>query len=159
MAERLLDIENIGRIGQMLISGDLLTRVLVDDYTWDEDDTRYRFSEFNTLKWALMKTERLNPDICLSGALWLWYRANRRMVVPVIVDQMRPRPGHVILPGNPALMETLLKGVNTTRTHEDGAQAHYFPIRNSLDAIVGALELTTQPVKRPFAFRYDTVRP
>lgn len=159
MADRILDIENIGRIGQMLISGDTLSRAMVDDYTWDEDETNYDFAAFNELKWMLMKIERMNPDMYLCGALWIWYRANRRMVIPAIAGKSAPRVGHVIMPADPALMDTLQNGVNSTCDRGDNSRTYYFPIRNSLDAIVGALELTTQAEIRPYVYRYDAVSP
>jgi len=149
---RALDIENIGRIGQMFLDGDSLKNVMVDPLTCDEDDTNYNIPAFNSLKIALSKIERLNPDIYIAGILWQWYPANKRMVAPVVVG--RHLPGDfssvpwMITDCPPALKEAMQQGKNTSTTREDSLQVYYFPIKTSGGDIVGALELAekTKPV-------------
>ena len=142
---RVLDIENIGRIGQMLIDGDLLKDVMADPFTCDEDDINYNIPAFNALKRALSKTERLNPDIYLSGILWQWYPANKRMVAPAVVGRNLPG-NYVTVPWMindcpPLLAECMKKDKMTNLTMENGFSTFYFPIKTSAGDIIGALEL------------------
>lgn len=143
---RVLDIENIGRIGQMFIDGDLLKEVVADPLTCDEDDTNYNIPAFNTLKKALSKTERLNPDIYLSGILWQWYPANKRMVAPAVVGRHLPGDFYtapwMINDCPAALAEAMRNDKHTSVIREDGLYTFYFPIKTSAGDVVGALELT-----------------
>ena len=143
---RVLDIENIGRIGQMFIDGDLLKEVVADPLTCDEDDTNYNISAFNILKKALSKTERLNPDIYLAGILWQWYPANKRMVAPAVVGRHLPGDFYtapwMINDCPSALAEAMRNNKHTCVVREDGFDTFYFPIKTSAGDVVGALELT-----------------
>ena len=145
MTDRLLDIENIGRIGQMFISGDLLRDVLIDPLTCDEDDTDYNIPVFNELKKTLSKIERLNPDLFLAGVLWQRYPANDRMAAPAVVGRRLPAVGWggwVITDCTPKMAESIKNDVNTSFTHDDGRATYYFPIKTSAGDIAGVLELT-----------------
>ena len=157
MSHRLLDIENIGRIGQMFLSGDLLQKVLVDAYTWDEDEINYDIPVFNALKATLLKIERINPDMRVAGRLWLWYGANRRMAIPVMRCTEEGGISHIIQPASPALLAALRGGQTADEARADGRRVFYFPLRDSTDTVVGALELAEGTGVRPFVYRYDTV--
>ena len=143
---RVLDIENIGRIGQMFIDGDLLKIVMADPLTCDEDDTNYNIPAFNELKIALTKIERLNPDIYLAGILWQWYPANKRMVTPAVVG--RHLPGDFVTVGwlindcPPVMLEALQQAKTTVVTRDNGYRTFYFPIKTSAGDVAGVLELT-----------------
>ena len=142
---RVLDIENIGRIGLMFIQGDLLRDVLVDPLTCDEDDTNYDIPVFNELKKALFKTERLNPDIYLCGVLWRIYPANKRMVTPAVVGRSLPRtgaPAWLINDCPPAMAEAMWQDKNVCITRDDGMATWYLPVKTSAGDVVGALELS-----------------
>ena len=155
MAERKLDIENIGRIGQMFLNGDLLEVIMADRFTCDEDDTDYNIEAFNALKKSLMKTERMNPDMHVTGVIWYWYPANKRMAVPAVAGKTLPMSGWTIAPCDDGLYKCLSDGVNTKINLRDDEITHYFPIRNSADSIVGALALAIGGSRDRLAYRYD----
>jgi len=155
MSERKLDIANIGRIGQIFIDGDILPDILMDPFTCDDDNTDYNIEVFNKLKITLMKIERLNPDIYLTGAIWSWYKANKRMATPVIAGRAQPSVGWVISPCNDELQRTLSEDVETVRNWEDGKTSYYFPIRTSECDVVGALELIAGSEYGPHEKRYN----
>jgi len=157
MAARLLDIENIGRIGQMFLNGDLLRNILNDRFTCDEDDTDYNADAFNPLKHALSKIERMNPDLEITGVIWYWYPANKRMAVPAIVGKALPKEGWIISPCDDYLYQTLTTKANTSFTLEDGRQVYYFPINASDGNVVGALALTLGGEVGMYEKRYFTV--
>ena len=155
MAQRVLDVENIGRIGQMFISGDLLEHILIDRFTCDEDDTDYNIPAFNALKVSLQKIERINPELNITGVIWYWYPANRRMAVPAVAGRSHPSVGWVISPCDEVLSKTLNNGVDTKFESAEGQITYYFPIRNSADTVVGALELTSGGRRYLTEPRYD----
>lgn len=157
MVKRMLDIENIGRIGQMFIKGELLEEILIDPYTCDEDDTDYNIPAFNELKAVLMKIERMNPDLFVTGVLWCRYKANRRMAIPVIAGKAHPTVGWIISPCDESLQIALDEGINTRLELQDGRVTHYFPVRTTTDRIVGALGLTTGERMSPYEHRYDAI--
>ena len=144
---RALDIENIGRIGLMFIDGDLLRDVMADPFTCDEDDTNYNIPAFNELKVALLKIERINPDLYISGVLWQCYPANKRMVAPAVVGKSLPRggwgpsPGWLINDAPAPLMEAITQKKCVTVTEKDGKTTCYFPVKTAAGDVVGALEL------------------
>ena len=144
MPERILDMENIGRIGLMFIDGDLLAKVLKDPYTCDEDDTNYDIPAFNCLKKALMKTERMNPDKYLTGVLWQRYPANKLMASPAVAGKSMPWKSQswMITKCAPALYEAMESDKLTSAEFSDGRRTLYFPVKSSSGEIVGALELT-----------------
>ena len=142
MTDRKLDIENIGRIGQMFLNADILGNILVDRFTCDDDDTDYNIEVFNELKITLMKIERLNPDIYITGAVWYWYPANKKMAAPVIAGRAQAAVGWVISPCNEALYKCMSEDVNTSTAMPEGKTVHYFPLRDSNCDVIGALELT-----------------
>ena len=155
---RVLDIENIGRIGQMFIDGDLLKIVVADPLTYNEDDTNYNIPVFNTLKKALMKTERINPDIYLAGILWQCYPANKRMVAPAVVGKHLPGDWSsvpwMINDCPEAMTEAMCKDKITTIKREDGRKTCYVPIKASTGDVVGALELTEKEKPQYFESNY-----
>ena len=142
MAERALDIENIGRIGQIFIDGDLLKDIFVDRFTWDEDDMNYNIPAFNTLKKTLMKIERLAPELDIYGVIWYWYTANRLMAAPAVAGRNMPKEGWIITLCDPLLHEAMTRDLNTRKKDEGGGYTYYFPIKTSAGDIVGALQLT-----------------
>ena len=163
MAERLLDIENIGRIGQMFINGDLLKNLIIDPLTCDEDDTDYDIPAFNKLKAALSKIERMNPDIYITGVIWQWYPANKRMAAPAVVGRVLPvthwkkadpQTGWMITDCSAPLSEALRQNRNTSAVFEDGRKTYYFPIKTSDGNVTGALELTEGGEPGPFERTY-----
>lgn len=158
MARRVLDIENIGRIGLMFLDGDLLDKLLIDPFTCDEDDTDYDIPAFNALKRALMKIERMNPDMHIAGDIWISYRANKRMGVPVIAGKQHTDAGWIIAPLNEYLQKTLNEGINTRRIAPDGNEIWYFPITDTCGRVAGALELRAYRDRAPYEHRYDAVR-
>jgi len=163
MRERLLDIENIGRIGQMFLDGDLLKKVMIDPFTCDEDDTDYDIPAFNALKAALSKVERMNPDLYLTGALWQWYPTNRRMAAPAVIGKahprngwMRPDPpvGWMITDCAPEMLRAMQEGTPTKATDGEGKWTYYFPIKTSAGVVVGALELSDSGKPGPYERNY-----
>jgi hypothetical protein len=163
MRERLLDIENIGRIGLMFINGDLLRDVLIDPYTCDEDDTNYNIPAFNALKAALSKIERMNPDVYMTGVLWQWYPGNRRMAAPAVVGRAHPvtgwkipdpPTGWVISDCSDELLDAMQNRNITSIDHADGRRTCYFPVRTSTGDVAGALELTEGGVRGPYERNY-----
>jgi len=163
MQERRLDIENIGRIGVMFIDGDLLKDVLNDPLVWDDDDTDYNIPAFNKLKAALSKIERINPDLYLTGVLWQWYPANRRMAAPAVAGRvlpttgwMKPDPptGWMITDCPAELSDALRNTKNTVAERGDGMRTYYFPVKSSAGDVVGALELTEGGERGPYECNY-----
>lgn len=141
MTEQLLDIDTIGRIGLMFLDGDLLADVLVDPYTWDDDDTDYNAENFNALKKVLMKLERMNPTQYITGVLWLWYPQNKRMAVPAVAGRVLPDTGHRIVACTPSMYQALTTG-NRTTEEKEGKLHSYFPIKKACGKVVGVLALT-----------------
>lgn len=137
----MLDIENIGRIGQMFLDGDSLENLLNDRFTCDDDNIDYKFDLFNQLKISLMKIERINPDYALVGVIWYWYPTNRQMATPVIAGRKHPYEGWVVSPCKEELTKTLKSGTPTSMKRPDETTSYFWPIKNSDAEIVGALEL------------------
>jgi hypothetical protein len=115
--------------------------VLNDPLVLYEDDTDYNIPLFNILKKALMKIERLNPDLDISGTLWQWYPTNKRMASPAVAGKALPKEGWSISPCNPSLYKALTEDANTSYTLENGRGVYYFPVKTSAGDMVGALEL------------------
>lgn len=153
MANMLLDIDTIARIGLMFIEGDLLARVLVDPYTCDDDDTDYDAEAFNALKKTLMKLERMNPEQEINCVLWQWYPANRLMATPAVAGKALPATGWRITPCS-APLYSCLRGAAAVKTIlGDGRRTHFYPVKASDDAVVGALEITDSGEMGPYEKR------
>ena len=155
---RTLDIQNIGRIGQMFIDGDLLQNVMADPLTCDEDDTNYNIPVFNTLKKVLMKIERMNPDIYYSGIIWLWYPANKRMVIPAVVGRHLSADFSagpwLINNAPPEMAEAMQSNKNTAAAGSHGHKTYYFPIATAAGDVVGVLDLTERERPQFFEANY-----
>jgi len=142
MSERILDIENIGRIGLMFIDGDLLADVLIDPLTCDEDDTDYNIPAFNELKKALSKIERINPDLYLTGVIWQAYPRNKRMATPAVAGRSLPKTGSGwMITDCPAPLSDAMREDKITSVTEGNKKVFYFPIKTSAGRVSGALEL------------------
>ena len=102
-------------------------------------------------------------DLYLTGALWQWYPANKRMAAPAIIGKAHPmagwkRPdppiGWMITDCTPELLAAMKTGKPTTAAGEDGKRTHYFPIKTSAGDVVGALELSDSGRPGPYERNY-----
>lgn len=139
---RKLDIENVARIGLMFLDGDKFEDVLLDKLSIDYDDVNYNHEYFSELKGTLLKIEKINPDLNVTGVLWQLRPDNPDLVVPVIVGNAFPEEGEgwMITPINQEMKMTFKTGVEQIKKR-DNCTSYYYPLRNSNDIIVGVLEL------------------
>jgi hypothetical protein len=63
MANMVLDVDNIARIGLMYLDGDKAENVMKDRLSLDYDDVTYDHADFLALKTAMTRMERINPEI------------------------------------------------------------------------------------------------
>jgi hypothetical protein len=141
MPERFLDIDNVARIGLMYIDGDKLEDVLVDKLTLDYDNVNYDHICFNDLKIAVLKLERINPDLSLTAILWQLRPDNRELVVPVLAGSALPEEGWEITEINSEMKKVFETGMSQTRKRAGTCSSFYYPVRSSNADIVGVLEL------------------
>lgn len=139
---RVLDIENVARIGLMYIDGDKFENVLLDKFSMDYDDVNYNHEDFKELKIAILNLEEINPDLNIATILWQLRPDNRNMIVPVINGSAFPEDGQGwdIVPVNPE-MKMLFKTGCPQVKKRDNCTSHYYPLKNSDAEIVGILEL------------------
>ncbi len=138
---RVLDIDNVARIGLMYIDGDKFENVMTDKFSLDYDDVNYIHDDFNELKIALLKLERINPDLDISTVLWQLRPDNSNLAVPVIAGGQGRRPAHLITPVNPEMKHVFTTGESAKRVTDEGFISHYYALRDSENRIVGVLEI------------------
>ncbi len=140
-APRVLDIDNIARIGLMYLDGDLVENVMLDKLSLDYDDVTYNHEQFYELKSALTKTERINPDLDITAVLWQLRPDNDQLAVPIICGNAFPEEGWEITLVNPEMDRVFKTGESCVKKRSDTCSSHYYAVRNSDNAIVAVLEL------------------
>lgn len=141
MANRILDIDNIARIGLMFLDGDKVGNVMLDRFSLDYDDVTYDHEDFRDLKTAMTKMERINPDLDITTVLWQLRPDNNKLAVPLICGNAFPEEGWEITPVNPEIDSVFVTGQSSIKRRTDTCSSHYYPVRNSENSIVGAIEL------------------
>jgi hypothetical protein len=134
---RVLDIDNVARIGLMFIDGDKLEDVLLDKL----GHTDYDFENFNILKKVLMKIEKINPDLDLTAVLWQNRPDNENLVVPVVAGNALPVEGWGRKNVNPSMKAVFEAGTSQVLKHDGEIASYYYAVKNSNAEIVGVLEL------------------
>jgi hypothetical protein len=146
------DVMEIARIGSLFISGDCLEDVmppdrkeyplkvtgggrfaLSDEIDFDEDN-------FNELKKTLLRIERIDPSRSLTSALWIRRPENADLGEVMVAGKGLPSEGYGIIELWPELIRAL--SGRPTRLIRAHCETIYYPIRNSDEEIVGALELS-----------------
>jgi len=138
---RVLDIDNVARIGLMFIDGDKLEEVLLDKLSTDYDDINYHHEYFMELKTTLMKIEKINPDLSLFAILWQLRPDNDNLSVPVIAGGSLPVERWFVTPVNEEMRKVFRTGKPAVFHRSGDASSYYYPVRNSAAEIVGVLEL------------------
>lgn len=136
-----LDIDSVARIGLLYLDGDALEEVLLDRYGHPD----YDFDKFNTCKIALMKLERINPQLGLTAVLWQLRPDDDSLAVPVVAGNALPLEGYRPAPVSPALRAALDGEFGSRTVRTETCCSHYYPVRNSDGEICGALELLAGP--------------
>lgn len=131
-----LDTDGVAQVALLLLDGDRLENVLLDRYGHPD----YDFENFNELKKALMKTERVNPSLDLTAMLWQLRPDNPDVALPVVCGGALPAEGWQSCRLNDAQRRAFTGGEIASRTL-NGCSSRYYPVRNSNYEIVGVLEL------------------
>ena len=131
-----LDAESVGKIALLFIEGDRLENVLLDKL----GHTDYDFDNFNALKKALMKAERINPFLDLTAMLWQLRPDNPDVALPLVCGNALPIEGWQATCPNEALRAAFDHGIYGIK-NRGKCCSHYFPVKNSDGQIVGVLEL------------------
>jgi hypothetical protein len=134
---RILDIDNVARIGLMYIDGDTLEDILVEKL----GHTDYVFENFNIVKKSLMKLEKINPELRLISEIWQRRIDNEDAVFPAVAGRALPIEGSGRRKINRELKAVFETGVKQVLDRGNGVTSYYYPVKNSDAEIVGALEL------------------
>ena len=134
---RLLDPDNIARIGLMFLDGDSFESVLLDRV----GHVDYNFEAFNRCKIPLMKIERMNPDLAVTAVLWQPKLGNPDVMLPLVAGKALPFEGWQFAVINDAMRGAMSGVFGAVRARSSACASHYYPIRNSDAEIVGVLEL------------------
>ncbi|GHU73698.1 hypothetical protein AGMMS49992_13150 [Clostridia bacterium] len=134
---RLLDIDNVARIGLMYLDGDAFEEVLLDRVGFVD----YDFERFNRCKIALMKLERINPDLDVTAVLWQSKADNHSVIIPLIAGKALPVEGWQPVLANAEQLRALSGENGVEKQRGNRCASHYYPIRNSDADIIGVLEL------------------
>ena len=134
---RLLDPDNIARIGLMFIDGDSFESVLLDKL----GHVDYDFDAFNRCKIPLMKIERMNPELEITAILWQPRLVNPDIMVPLVAGKALPFEGWQFAVVNDEMRRALAGEFGAVKRRSHACQSHYYPLRNSDAETVGLLEL------------------
>jgi len=134
---RLLDPDNIARIGLMFIDGDSFENVLLDKI----GHVDYDFDAFNRCKIPLMKVERMNPDLEITAILWQPKPINPDVMLPLVAGKALPFEGWQFAVMNDEMRRALNGEFGSVKKRSSVCNSHYYPLRNSDAEIVGLLEL------------------
>ena len=134
---RVLDIDNVARIGLMYIDGDRLENILIEKL----GHTDYDFVNFNVVKKAVMKLEKINPELALIAEVWQQRADNEDVVVPVVAGRALPIEGSRRRWINQEMKSVFESGSSQIFKRENDVVSYYYPIKNSDADIVGVLEL------------------
>ena len=132
-----LDADSIAAIGLMFLDGDTLEALLIDRI----GHTDYDFGAFNALKRPLMKVERINPALAVTAVLWQLRPDNANVALPVVCGKTLPFEGWRSAPVSDELRRALDGAFGVVQPRSAVCTSHYYPLRNSDDEVVGALEL------------------
>ena len=130
-------IDEIARIGLLFLDGDAFENVLIDQ----ETHTDYRFEPFTDLKADLLRIEHIDPDMDLSAILWRVYPENKYLMEPLVAGSGLPNSGWRKTFASVPLRLAYQTGQPQIDPQPPNGTAHYYPLRNSNDDIVGVLEL------------------
>ena len=130
-------VDELARIGLLFLDGDAFETVLIDQ----EDHTDYRFAPFTDLKADLLRIEAIDPDLDVSAILWRVYPGNAYVAEPLIAGSGLPNSGWRRVFAPLPLRETFRAGTPQVNPQPPKGTAHYYPLRNSNDDVVGVLEL------------------
>ena len=129
--------DRVARIGLMYLDGDAFETMLLDR----SGDTDYDFDNFVQVKRSLSFLERIEEEAKLCAVLWQAYRDNPSLSVPVAAGSSLPLEGWTRTRTSKELQAVYSRGERPVRTDPVAGTTHYYyPVRNSDDDIVGALE-------------------
>lgn len=132
-----LDVDSIAKIGLMFMDGDSLEDVLLDKI----GHTDYDFDKFNVCKIVLMKIERMNPSLKVTGIIWQHRADNCDIAIPVIAGKSLPYEGWQRTEVTDEMRRAFEGEFGVKKTRSSMASSHYYPVKNSDCGIVGVLEL------------------
>ena len=138
---RCLDLENVVRIAYMFIDGDKLDCVLKDPYSIHFGMNDYVIDNFNHLKMGLLHIEQINPDMRLVALLWKVRPDNKKIMYVAAAGTTYGYEGVMPLHTTPEVYRAIVKGECSVKNRDDGAVSYYYPVKNSNEEIIGALEL------------------
>lgn len=135
--KRLLDPDNIARIGLMFIDGDSFESVLLDKI----GHVDYDFDKFNRCKIPLMKVERMNPDLEITAVLWQPKLTNPDIMLPLVAGKALPFEGWQFAVMNDEMRRAWNGEFGSVKKRSSVCSSHYYPLKNSDAETVGLLEL------------------
>jgi hypothetical protein len=134
-------LRRIAWIGEIFLDGDAFREVVLTPEELHGDDYMVDHDKFIQLKQVLFKLKRVEPG---DLGLVTWRPYGDEMALTIMVDA---HPLYSARPGNypmlPAMNEAMAGrvGVNESKSGERPVLSVYGPIRDSLDNVVGVLEL------------------
>jgi len=128
-------LADTARIGLMFLDADAFENVLIDKV----GHVDYHFENFNTVKKAVMKIERMRPELELTVIVWQRRYDNPEVALPLVAGKSLPVEGYSHAHINDGMRAAFAGG--TGSFERDKSISHYFPVRNSDADIVGVLEL------------------
>ena len=148
------DLIEIARIGVLFLPGDALENVMPPErreypllaWTGSEyglgDEIDYVEDNFNAVKRTLLLIERIDPRRSAQSAVWIRRPESPDKGEVIVAGGTGPIEGTQIERLRPEL-ERALAGT-PTRLWRGWGETVYYPIRNSDEEIVGALEITAR---------------
>jgi hypothetical protein len=127
---------DIARIGLTFIEGDAVEDALLDKY----GPVDYDFDKFNQVRKVLGKMHKLAPDLDMVCIVWQQRPDNPEVVFPLVLCTSFPLEWWRKQKPNAFLKRAFL-GEETVYERGGRCKSLYYPIRNSDERIVGALEI------------------
>jgi hypothetical protein len=140
-------LRRIARIGEVFVDGDAFKGVPLKPEINTGDEYLVDHEKFLAVKQALLKLRRIEPgDIGVQ--LWRPFKDQADICVPVDIHPLAVRPGNH--PLTPAMRRALngRTGVQTLYHRDVPLLSVCAPLRDSLDDIVGILEVYASLVPR-----------
>ncbi len=131
-----LNLTEVARIARLYIDGDAAEQLLLDK----TGHTDYDFEKFYEIKCALMRAEKINPDLKLSAILWMPRVDQHGYAEPVVCASVLPCEGWQKQRCSQPLWDAL-NGSEGTRVERADSESVYFPVYNTDHEAVAALEL------------------
>jgi hypothetical protein len=154
-AETEARLRRVARAGSVFIDGEAFKALVLDPDLNTGDDYRVDHEKFIAVKKTLLKLKRLE-DGDVGVVTWRRFQDQADQVMPVDAHPCASRPGNH--PVSPAMAEAFAGKVAVQELEFRGAPVLSVcaPIRDSLDDVVGALEVFASLV--PEKLRVDLLR-